>query len=471
MTKYFTTKGFKKDGMREAFKARIKRTYRMLFLACKEAGVTHPTSLPMGLGMFLPPIESDEVKKIYHEAQFELLAEEDWGFDTYFLNPGPGTREARQLLDTHGYQFQCQLMLHKKDGKAMATMLAHEGYRTSFLNPSDCIAVMQGCIGYWWECGLGERYAGEEDFCATSTAILARVNICRIWSAVDTGLVESQLKRIHHVCSDSDWMPADMSTQSAGSTTALDHHWPAFPRPHTEEPNPPASTDGLLYPWAQPAPSPDQVPSPDQAVPSVHKMRFFRILWVDSKKHHALHLRPVINNMRQHGIIVDIAHSSKRALEILVRPPPPPQTLLSPQTLLKPFSTYPSVGVGWGRAWVIVNALESKVRNMLPLCRLGSVGEWLWFVACALGSQGAQRVPPASLSLGGPRRYPDQLRADVPVRDQGGEARRRQAGGGRLGARAPHEDRPTDLPPAPLLPHDLRQHEHPQLPRALHPVL
>jgi len=23
--------------------------------------------------------------------------------------------------------------------------------------------------GDWWECGLGERYAGEEDFCATST--------------------------------------------------------------------------------------------------------------------------------------------------------------------------------------------------------------------------------------------------------------------------------------------------------------
>eukprot|EP01006_Ploeotia_vitrea_P027384 TRINITY_DN60221_c0_g1_i2.p1 TRINITY_DN60221_c0_g1~~TRINITY_DN60221_c0_g1_i2.p1 ORF type:complete len:304 (+),score=26.67 TRINITY_DN60221_c0_g1_i2:2-913(+) len=60
----------------------------------------------------------------------------------------------------------------------MAVSLARKGKKTSFLNPSDSIAVMQGCMGYWWEVGLGIRYVGEEDWAATSTGILGRVNIC-----------------------------------------------------------------------------------------------------------------------------------------------------------------------------------------------------------------------------------------------------------------------------------------------------
>lgn len=34
----------------------------------------HPSFLPIGLGAFLPRIECSEVKRIYHEAQFELLS-------------------------------------------------------------------------------------------------------------------------------------------------------------------------------------------------------------------------------------------------------------------------------------------------------------------------------------------------------------------------------------------------------------
>ena len=51
---------------------------------------------------------------------------------------------------------------------------------------------------YWWETGMGERYAGEEDFCATSTAILARANICRIWSALDEQTIEKEVQRCGH---------------------------------------------------------------------------------------------------------------------------------------------------------------------------------------------------------------------------------------------------------------------------------
>ena len=39
-------------------------------------------------GDFLPKIEPERVRKIYHRAQFELLSEYDFGFQCYFLNPG-----------------------------------------------------------------------------------------------------------------------------------------------------------------------------------------------------------------------------------------------------------------------------------------------------------------------------------------------------------------------------------------------
>lgn len=38
-----------REGGQEAFKARVKRTYHMMFTACKDNGVTHPTALPWGL--------------------------------------------------------------------------------------------------------------------------------------------------------------------------------------------------------------------------------------------------------------------------------------------------------------------------------------------------------------------------------------------------------------------------------------
>lgn len=159
----------------------MKRTYHLLFTACRDHAVTHPTAIAMGLGfreeppphcplpppqphhitspnpsigrrfsaretithpalffspprifpplsgwppgvprtpdsplspipplhrLFLPPIEGEAVKALYHEAQFELLAEGSYGFDTYFLNPGPGRAAALRLLDTQNYSFQ-----------------------------------------------------------------------------------------------------------------------------------------------------------------------------------------------------------------------------------------------------------------------------------------------------------------------------------------------------------------------------
>eukprot|EP00668_Euglena_longa_P000955 GGOE01001146.1.p1 GENE.GGOE01001146.1~~GGOE01001146.1.p1 ORF type:complete len:763 (+),score=144.16 GGOE01001146.1:330-2291(+) len=177
-----TVKGtWRSDITKQEFKARLKDMYDMLFLRCKEAGVTHPSFLPIGLGAFLPRIESSEVKRIYHEAQFELLSEKDYKFQFYFLNPGPGRKEAEEILGK--YDFQTEVVLHTKNGKFLASELARAGYRTCCLNPSDCIAMMSGCMGYWWEVGKASRYVGEEDIVATSTFVLASKGISTAYNS------------------------------------------------------------------------------------------------------------------------------------------------------------------------------------------------------------------------------------------------------------------------------------------------
>ena len=60
--------------VRQDFKERLKTMYDMLFTRCMLSGVTHPGFLPIGLGVFLPRIQSSDVKTLYHEAQFELLS-------------------------------------------------------------------------------------------------------------------------------------------------------------------------------------------------------------------------------------------------------------------------------------------------------------------------------------------------------------------------------------------------------------
>eukprot|EP01010_Urceolus_cornutus_P004952 NODE_82_length_2547_cov_290.341473_g63_i0.p1 GENE.NODE_82_length_2547_cov_290.341473_g63_i0~~NODE_82_length_2547_cov_290.341473_g63_i0.p1 ORF type:complete len:764 (+),score=160.34 NODE_82_length_2547_cov_290.341473_g63_i0:70-2361(+) len=166
-----------KEGAQEALKQRLKQTYHLIYTACQRAGVNYPEFVPMGLGAFLPRFRATDVKRIYCAAQFELLSTRDYGFDTVFLNPGPATFEARALLRDGDYNFHCNLVLHPKNGKFLAIELARNGLRTCVLNPSDCISLMAGCLGYWWEVGRGSRYAGEEDIAATSTILLSRWNI------------------------------------------------------------------------------------------------------------------------------------------------------------------------------------------------------------------------------------------------------------------------------------------------------
>ena len=148
--------------------------------------------LPLGLGVFTTNLQQKlkkELMEIYFKVQYELLAEHDWGFENYYINPQQFSPQARRLLDkglhegndynnyTDRLHLRCNIIFHNKDAKFLATQLASEGKAPSFLNPSDSQAVMQGFLGMYWEKGRSFNYVGEEDWAATSTGVLASFKV------------------------------------------------------------------------------------------------------------------------------------------------------------------------------------------------------------------------------------------------------------------------------------------------------
>lgn len=175
-------KGFKPGG-EVALKRRVMSTYCCIFKSFMLQGCMNPSVVPMGLGVFLENVDDGtkaEIVRIYFEVQYELL-QTNWGFETYWINAGRFPAQALEIYRKGNYKLKCNLCIHKKDAKFLAIKLANEGKSAGFLNPSDVIAVVMGRIGYYWEVGRQDRYVGEEDFVATSTAILAHVNVaCEI---------------------------------------------------------------------------------------------------------------------------------------------------------------------------------------------------------------------------------------------------------------------------------------------------
>eukprot|EP01063_Lacrimia_lanifica_P042019 TRINITY_DN9954_c0_g3_i2.p1 TRINITY_DN9954_c0_g3~~TRINITY_DN9954_c0_g3_i2.p1 ORF type:complete len:688 (+),score=200.90 TRINITY_DN9954_c0_g3_i2:239-2065(+) len=170
---------------------RVKSLYRCMFAAAEQKGVTHPCVLPIGLGVFLenvPAVCQDAVKACYFRAQCELLSEKSWGFAAYIMNVGaPAVANfAHAFFEAEGVaaRVQAPIVVHTRDLKFVCTALAGANLASAYLNPSDVVAVMQGAIGYYWETGRGTSYVGEEDFAATSTAILGRSNISTVWEDV-----------------------------------------------------------------------------------------------------------------------------------------------------------------------------------------------------------------------------------------------------------------------------------------------
>ena len=54
-SKYFKGEQFQSADAEKALKQRMKSTYDNIFTSCRNMGVTHPSLLGMGLGVFLPP--------------------------------------------------------------------------------------------------------------------------------------------------------------------------------------------------------------------------------------------------------------------------------------------------------------------------------------------------------------------------------------------------------------------------------
>ena len=171
-----------KEGGAADFYERVLILYKCIFKSAQLQGVTHPCVLPMGLGVFLenvPECCRSEVKAAYFKAQLSLLTE-SWGFTCYCINSGPPSlvQFFKDLISEFDCsKLKCPIILHSRDVKFLAVSLASFSMSSGYLNPSDAIAVLQGVIGYYWEVGKGSCYVGEEDFAATSTATLSRVNV------------------------------------------------------------------------------------------------------------------------------------------------------------------------------------------------------------------------------------------------------------------------------------------------------
>eukprot|EP01065_Artemidia_motanka_P022316 TRINITY_DN26519_c0_g1_i1.p1 TRINITY_DN26519_c0_g1~~TRINITY_DN26519_c0_g1_i1.p1 ORF type:complete len:1051 (+),score=254.40 TRINITY_DN26519_c0_g1_i1:45-3197(+) len=179
------------DGAEHRLLERIKHLYITIFASCQLHRVRNPSMLAMGLGAFLMNVHSSDrgrVREIYFKAQFELLAEKDWGFQCYFLNAAQHNQTAREMLEqgmkngayndpSKGRYLRCSVVIHSRDAKFVAVELSRNNMATGVLNPSDCAGLLLGVVGNHWETGRCGYYGGEEDFAATSTGLLAHSGI------------------------------------------------------------------------------------------------------------------------------------------------------------------------------------------------------------------------------------------------------------------------------------------------------
>eukprot|EP00755_Sulcionema_specki_P029397 Sspe_Gene.17865::Locus_6384_Transcript_2_2_Confidence_0.500_Length_10291::g.17865::m.17865 len=182
-------RGFKQGAWRDLL-YRLRRLYEVIFRSCKYHSVRNPSMLPMGLGVFLYNVhksDQEDVKRAYFTAQWQLLAEYDWGFHNYFLNAGPHRGTALATLEkeiTEGRPPRCNVIIHDRDVKFLAVEMAKTDsfLGPAMLNPSDCASLCLGLMGYFWEWGRQENYVGEEDFCCTGTGTLALVSITTVFN-------------------------------------------------------------------------------------------------------------------------------------------------------------------------------------------------------------------------------------------------------------------------------------------------
>eukprot|EP01062_Namystynia_karyoxenos_P012328 TRINITY_DN1442_c2_g1_i1.p1 TRINITY_DN1442_c2_g1~~TRINITY_DN1442_c2_g1_i1.p1 ORF type:complete len:1097 (+),score=303.99 TRINITY_DN1442_c2_g1_i1:82-3291(+) len=180
-----------REGAEHVLIERIKQIYIAVFTSCQHHRVRNPSMLAMGCGAFLLNVSAadrQKVREVYFKAQFELLSQRDWGFETYYLNAADHTQLARDVLEAgvrsgdyndpqQGRFLRCHVVVHNRDTKFLAVELSKHRMGAAVLNPSDCATLMQGVVGGRWETGRCGYYGGEEDTVATGTAILAHSGI------------------------------------------------------------------------------------------------------------------------------------------------------------------------------------------------------------------------------------------------------------------------------------------------------
>eukprot|EP01062_Namystynia_karyoxenos_P008779 TRINITY_DN130_c0_g4_i2.p1 TRINITY_DN130_c0_g4~~TRINITY_DN130_c0_g4_i2.p1 ORF type:complete len:2307 (+),score=528.68 TRINITY_DN130_c0_g4_i2:69-6989(+) len=186
-------KGWKRGGQ-DRLLERLKETYRIIFDSLQHHGVRNPCMLPMGLGVFLlnvNELDRADVKDCYFRAQYELLAERDYGFENYYINAAAHGGRAKEILERglgegeggfcnaplKGRMLRCNIIFHDRDVKFLAVELARTQMSPGLLNPCDCAGLFFGLPGNNWETGRAMYYVGEEDIGATTTLTLSHVGI------------------------------------------------------------------------------------------------------------------------------------------------------------------------------------------------------------------------------------------------------------------------------------------------------
>eukprot|EP00756_Hemistasia_phaeocysticola_P042713 Hpha_TRINITY_DN16983_c0_g1::TRINITY_DN16983_c0_g1_i10::g.51971::m.51971 len=195
---------------------RLKLLYRSLFVSARRQGVLRPCMFPLGQGWLLSGIKSERLKNevcaVYYRAQFELLAEEDWCFHTYYLSVGGSALKlAKETVEKAlrpggalnsieaGLSLSCSIVLHDRDAKCVARQLSAEGRCPGFPNLATVVALAGGQAGNMWQTARGHAYTSEEDWVATTTAALTDFSICGTSLGLQHSMFPLQGDRVLHV--------------------------------------------------------------------------------------------------------------------------------------------------------------------------------------------------------------------------------------------------------------------------------
>ena len=162
--------------------------------------------------------------------------------------------------------------------------------------------------------------------------------------------------------------PSALSQACSGDEASLLDGLPLFPEPCREVPNP-EYRNGFVYEWQDPYDHTDRK----------IRMKFHRILWVDSEDHHRLHLQPMINMMRQHGIIVDVAYGTNEAIKKLKASEVPLNFVLTSSVFVTPTS-----GPGGSSTKQAVREVDSGHHLLRAVRRLQSVHKYYFRTVCAI---------------------------------------------------------------------------------------